>query len=111
MLHVYTIAKFILSITCARVQQVKVEQRAPRRKRHPRQGRLRAISELAAAASGRRAEGGVNDPDDFIECQPGVITIVRAIAIFFDGVTNTHIIKACAATDGRCSFRNICKIV
>lgn len=53
------------------------ESRAPRRKRRPRQGRLRAISELAAAASGCRAEGGVNDPDDFIDCQPGVITIAQ----------------------------------
>lgn len=59
------------------------ESRTLRRKRRPRQGRLRAISELAAAASGWRAEGGVNDPDDFIKCQLGVITIVRTTALFF----------------------------
>lgn len=89
------------------MQQVKVEHQAPRRKRRPRQGRLRAISELAAAASGCKAEG-VNDPVDFIECQLGVIMIARATAIFFDSGINSRIMTAC--TGDCCSFRNICKI-
>jgi len=69
------IAKLIFSITraCSRWKSRN------RRKRRPRQGRLRAISELAAAASGCRAERGVNDSDDFIECQLEVITIGRDI--------------------------------
>jgi len=49
----------------------------PRRKRRrPRQGRLGAISELTAAASGCGSEGGANDPDDFIEHQAGIIATV-----------------------------------
>lgn len=91
------------------MQQVKVEHRAPRNGGNvgPRQGRLRAISELAAAASGCRAERGVNDPDDFIECQLGVITIVRATATFFDREINVRVTATCVATDGCYSFCNI----